>query len=46
MATCIFFSRGYAIAVCVLCHCRRLFRLENYGVSAFVPRNVCYHALC
>ena len=44
MATSIFFSRGYAIAVCVLFHCRRLFRLENYGGSAFVARNVCYHA--
>ena len=40
----IFFSRGYAIAVCVLFHCRRLFRLENYGGSAFLARNVCYLA--
>ena len=44
MATGVFFSRGYAIAVCFLFHCRRLFRLGNYGSSAFVARNVCYHA--
>ena len=44
MATSIFFSRGYAIAVCVLSHCRMPFRLQNYGGSAFLARNVCYRA--
>jgi len=30
--------------VCVLFHCQRLFRLENYGGSAFVASNVFYYA--